>query len=320
MDPVVSRGKEASASRTANGNHGDMSPGTYVAVAAVSLLIAIALLLFMVHSGDWLQQIGLAHRFYYVLLIPLGFSAGAFAFGSMRSFATFSGRALTGNVKAGGVIVAVAAVVLGGFYLVPAEDTFAVTARVLIDGEPLQTGNVLLQVGASSFTQPINANGDARFDALPTKFRTQAARIVLTSAGYRLKERERIYPLNKELIIVETIRAAEKSTPAAGLDGLWRGVFKYQREAAGALNVEWTMRRTAENQVTVDYRHVSDDASADEGVMLGTVDGERLIIATNALRFELTVAGDRLVGRAFRVENGVTKYQLLEGSAKRSTR
>lgn len=318
VDPVPNRARDTPVAIPDTGSNSSIGPYGHVAVAAVSLLIAIALLLFMVRSGDWLQQVGLTHRFYYVLLIPLGISAGAFAFGAMRSFATFSGRALAGNVQAGGVVVAIAAVVVGGFYLVPSEDTFAVTARVLVDDEPVQAGNVLLQIGANSFTQPINANGEARFVGLPTKFRRQAARVVLSSPGFRLKERERAYSLSDELILVQAIRAAEPA-PATRIDGIWRGSFKYQREAVGTMGVEWSVRQMQENRVTVDYRHGSADAAADEGVMLGTLNGDRLVLATDILRFELTVAGDRLVGRAFRVENGATKYQLLEGSVKRGT-
>lgn len=191
-----------------------LGPWAYVWIAFGALVITIGLLLFMVRAGDTLQHLGLSHRFYFVLLIPLAMAAGAFAFGVMRSTARFRGKTrFSGRIEATGVVVAMAALVLAGFYVVPPEDTFNVLARITCDNAPLTSGNVLLQIGAASYSQPINGFGEAHFSDVPTKFRTRAATVILGAPGFKLRDASKAYPLKDGLLVLVADR--DPSTPGA---------------------------------------------------------------------------------------------------------
>jgi hypothetical protein len=192
-----------------------LGPWAYVWIALGALAITIGLLVFMVYSGDTLQRLGLSHRFYFVLLIPLAMSAGAFAFGAMRSTARFSGKTkFSGKIEATGVAVFMAAVVLAGFYVVPPEDTFNVLARITCDGAPVPTGNLLLQIDSASYSQPINGFGEAHFSDVPTKFRARAATVVLGAPGFKLHDPSTMHPLKNGILVLVADR--DPSTLGAG--------------------------------------------------------------------------------------------------------
>src|SRR5690606_2327045 len=102
---------------------------TYLTVSAVGLAVSVGLLLFLVFGADRIVAAGLDHRVFYVLLVPLGMSAAAFAFGAMKSTATFQGKSPR-DVTLTGPAVFAAMVVLGGFFLVPEGGLRSVAVRV----------------------------------------------------------------------------------------------------------------------------------------------------------------------------------------------
>lgn len=147
-----------------------LEPRSYLAVSAVGLAVSVGLLLFLVFGADRIVSAGLDHRVFYVLLVPLGMSAAAFAFGAMKSTATFKGKR-PGDVTLTGPAVFAAMVVLGGFFLVPEGGLRSVAVRVDRStedgGGPVPGAVVRLDWGPQRLVQTTDATGQASFLGLP---------------------------------------------------------------------------------------------------------------------------------------------------------
>jgi len=143
---------------------------TYLTVSAVGLAVSVGLLLFLVFGADRIVAAGLDHRVFYVLLVPLGMSAAAFAFGAMKSTATFQGKSPR-DVTLTGPAVFAAMVVLGGFFLVPEGGLRSVAVRVDRSAEegggPVPGAEVRLDWGPQRLVQVTDGAGQASFLGLP---------------------------------------------------------------------------------------------------------------------------------------------------------
>jgi len=142
----------------------------YLAVSAGGLAVAVGLLLFLVFGADRIVSAGLDHRVFYVLLVPLGMSAAAFAFGAMKSTASYRGER-GGDVTLTGPAVFAALVVVGGFFLVPEGGLRSVAVRVdrttTDGGGPVGGALVRLDWGPQRLSQTTDASGQASFLGLP---------------------------------------------------------------------------------------------------------------------------------------------------------
>jgi len=140
----------------------------YLAVSAGGLAVAVGLLLFLVFGADRIVSAGLDHRVFYVLLVPLGMSAAAFAFGAMKSTASYRGER-AGEVTLTGPAVFAALVVVGGFFLVPEGGLRSVAVRVdrADGGGPVPGAVVRLDWGPQRLSQTTDAAGQASFLGLP---------------------------------------------------------------------------------------------------------------------------------------------------------
>lgn len=147
-----------------------LEPRTYVAVSAAGLAVSVGLLFFLVFGADRIVAAGLDHRVFYVLLVPLGMSAAAFAFGAMKSTATFQGKSPR-EVTLTGPAVFAAMVVLGGFFLVPEGGLRSVAVRVDRSAEegggPVPGAEVRLDWGPQRLVQVTDGSGQASFLGLP---------------------------------------------------------------------------------------------------------------------------------------------------------
>lgn len=170
-----------------------LRPGSYVALAAGGLLVSIGLLLFMVFQADRIVASGLDHRVFYVLLVPLGLAAGAFAFGAMRSTAAFSGKVGAHEVRVTGPAVFAALVVVGGFFLVPAgggASTVVVRVHGDEDGDPGVAGaSVVVDAGQSRLTGVTDASGQAVFAGLGREAVAAGLVVAVTADGYEAVRR-----------------------------------------------------------------------------------------------------------------------------------
>lgn len=147
-----------------------LEPRTYLSVSAIGLAVSVGLLLFLVLGADRIVTAGLDHRVFYVLLVPLGMSAAAFAFGAMKSTASFQGKSPQ-DVTLTGPAVFAAMVVLGGFFLVPEGGLRSVAVRVdraaAEGGGPVSGAEVRLDWGPQRLVQVTDLTGQASFLGLP---------------------------------------------------------------------------------------------------------------------------------------------------------
>jgi hypothetical protein len=146
-----------------------LPPHTYLIVSAAGLAIAVGLLLFLVFGASRIMAAGLDHRVFYVLLVPLGLSAAAFAFGAMNSSGSFTQHG-TRQVGLTGPAMFAALVVVGGFFLVPQGGPRSLVVRVDRDaaagGGPVAGASVSLDWGSQRIVQITDGSGQASFVGL----------------------------------------------------------------------------------------------------------------------------------------------------------
>jgi nucleoside phosphorylase len=150
----------------------------YAWISFGAFLCFLVLLSLLIVNIDKLSQFGLLQPIYYLVLILMGATSAAFVFGVLPSTATFTGRALGGTLRFSGPVVAVALVVIGGYYFLPRTTSFFIT--VYVHGEAGQQdvvlrneGQVFLKLGPEIRSEHIGQNGQAIFPRIPTDFRGQ---------------------------------------------------------------------------------------------------------------------------------------------------
>lgn len=167
---TLPRGPEPADSAPAETSGQPLSAGSYLAVSGAGLVVALGLLLFLVFGADRILAAGLDHRVFYVLLIPLGLSAAAFAFGAMNSSGTFTSQGQR-QIGLSGPAMFAALVVAGGFYLVPEGGLQVLAVRVdraaEAGGGPVPGARVTVDWGVQRLTQSTDENGQASFLGLP---------------------------------------------------------------------------------------------------------------------------------------------------------
>jgi hypothetical protein len=164
-----------------------MKPSTYAWLAGGGLLVSIGLLLFLVFQADRVVAAGLDHRVFYVLLIPLGLAAGAFAYGAMISTGTFSGRVGPGEVKLTGPVVFAALVVAGGFFMVPNGGSVTLVVRVYSGdaaGAAIVGAEVVLDAGQARSTARTDGGGQAVFAGVGRSESASGVTVAVTADGY----------------------------------------------------------------------------------------------------------------------------------------
>jgi len=159
-------------------------------LSLVFFLIGMLILVFIIWNQETLVRLGLIGRMYYIALLPLSFSAGAFLFNVLNSFASYNGRQLGGGLKLGGPIVVVLLTLILGFWL-PKPDASDFPMTVFVHGEqgPFQTvlrstGSVVLDLGANRRSEAIGDKGQAFFPGIPSTFRNQEVHVSVYADGY----------------------------------------------------------------------------------------------------------------------------------------
>jgi hypothetical protein len=156
-----------------------LPPIVYAVISAVGLLCAVGLLFFFVHNAPDLRQNGISKPYFYVLLMPLAFSAAAFLFGAMRAYGTYRGKVSGGALEISGPIVAAALVVVGGISIIqsasPPPSFFMQVRFTDPDGAPVLSGEVTLEARTFRYSRKVS-DGEVTFPALPYDlFRRPAA-------------------------------------------------------------------------------------------------------------------------------------------------
>lgn len=170
--------------------HQPLSPRTYLLVSGVGLAVSIGLLLLLVFGAERILAAGLDHRVFYVLLVPLGLSAGAFAFGAMNSSGVFTQQGKR-EVGLTGPAMFAALVVVGGFFLVPEGGLRTLAVRVdrsmEAGGGPVIGARVTVDWGIQRITQATDAAGQAAFVGLPP--RASGVEVAVEADGYASERR-----------------------------------------------------------------------------------------------------------------------------------
>jgi hypothetical protein len=165
-----------------------LSASAYATIALVGLTIGVGLLLFYVYQVPKLVETGSESRVYYLLLIPWALACAAFLFGTMRSYARYTGKHLGNALELGGPVVLFCLVLVGGFKLVPqTPESFDLTIRPhSSDGSvPMVTsGRVVLDLDYRREAS-IAKNGEADFKGIPGRFRGTTVKILPLVSGYK---------------------------------------------------------------------------------------------------------------------------------------
>lgn len=184
------------------------SPLFYAVLSLFACLVGIGLLFLFISVAD---NPNTGSRVFYIVVTAMGASAGAFLFGAMRSYATYSGKALGGLLELGGPIVVFAGVVAGGFLLVPSSGAFDVTVYVhgpggKTDRVLANRGKVTLELGQFPRTSPIRENGDAHFDGIPSEFFNREVLAMIDAEGFEPAKPDAKLLLNGESVYLEVKR------------------------------------------------------------------------------------------------------------------
>ncbi len=187
--------------------------GFYAVISLVGFLCGVGVLGLTIWKADLLARLGLTGNLYYIVLLPMGLGAAGFLFGVVRSYARYSGKQLGGILELGGPIVAFLLVVILGFVLVKPMTTFPLTVYVhggggLQDIVLRNSGDVLLDLSGDRRRQPIGAEGQAYFPAIPATFRGQEVSIGLQSDGFEVNDPNRKYRLDGESLYLSVHKKA----------------------------------------------------------------------------------------------------------------
>jgi hypothetical protein len=167
-----------------------LPPRTYLLVSGVGLGVSIGLLLLLIFGAERILAAGLDHRVFYVLLVPLGLSAGAFAFGAMNSSGVFTQQGKR-EVGLTGPAMFAALVVIGGFFLVPEGGLTTLAVRVDRTGDagggPVPGTRVTVDWGIQRITQVTDGAGQAAFVGLPP--RASGLEVAIEADGYASERR-----------------------------------------------------------------------------------------------------------------------------------
>jgi hypothetical protein len=206
---------------------------TYIWISTGSGFVTVMLLCLYVWRLPSLISNGVHRQMYYVLLFPLALSVAALCFGVMGSYASYKGSAMSGTLRLSGPIVGIALVVIGGFWLVPSADVFAVTVRLFgPDNTNVREGSITVYLGQDALSAALANNGEASLKEIPPTFRNQKGRASTQTTGYRLADDTSEVTLSDLLILnaiedsnaVEPIVTGSFSLTARVLDEFGRPV------------------------------------------------------------------------------------------------
>ena len=202
----------------------------YGVISLISFLCGVVLLGLMILNADLLGHLGLTGNLYYLVLLPMGLASAGFLFGVLRIYARYSGKQLGGMLELSGPIVAFLLVVILGFVLVKPVTTFPLTVYVHGEGGPQDvvlrnSGDVLLDLGEDRRRQPIGADGQAYFPAIPATFQGQEVPISVDSDAFEVNDAKQKLRLDGGSIYLPLQRKAghlsgwvkdEKGNPVPG--------------------------------------------------------------------------------------------------------
>lgn len=149
---------------------------SWVWISGIAFLLCLLASAFLIFFGKQMESLGITGNIYYVILIPLGFSAAAFLAGAMKSYASFksNGTLPYGQLNLSGPIVIFVLVVAGGFIMpgLIKKGKFDWKLRIVNNDQStvsFNKGAVLLYIGKYTRKEDIH-NGEVVFPDIPDDY------------------------------------------------------------------------------------------------------------------------------------------------------
>lgn len=149
---------------------------SWVWISGIAFLLCLLASTFLIFFGKRMENLGITGNIYYIILIPLGFSAAAFLAGAMKSYASFrSNETLPyGKLNLSAPIVIFVLVVSGGFIMPGLNKNGKFDWKLRIVNKDQSTvafnkGVVLLYIGKYTRKEDIH-NGEVVFPDIPENY------------------------------------------------------------------------------------------------------------------------------------------------------
>lgn len=202
------------------------SANRYLFISIGALVITLALFFLLAYFQDYLSN-QMGERAYYILLFPLAFSAAAFLFGVMRTYAAYTHTESNRKLELGGPIVAAILVIVAGFQLVPDSEPFNFSIFVNSktqkpDFEGATTGIVKLHLLNDVKPVELNKDGVADFKAIPSELQNREVLVELDFPNWQFASNHSNY---------DTLRLnGQRADLTIEPDGSWSRVFGVVRD------------------------------------------------------------------------------------------
>ncbi|BDT67712.1 hypothetical protein os1_18900 [Comamonadaceae bacterium OS-1] len=154
-----------------------------LALSITALVVMLGLIGAMWTYPAALQSAGLADKVWYVVLCMLGFFCAVSLFSVLKSYASYSGKAMNGTLKLGGPGVLMLVVVALGYALPPKPGKLDLTVFLRLEGnstqEVFQGARLQLDLGADRREEAVESKGLVRFMGIPAELKGQSAPVSL---------------------------------------------------------------------------------------------------------------------------------------------
>ncbi len=172
----------------------------YSIVAAIGFIVSLGLVYYYLQFIQGKVTDEVDQRMFYLILILFGISASALVFGVMNTYATFTGKKQSAQLKMTGPGVGVLLVVLGGLYLPQKSAEKNVTIRVFDwKNNPVTRGDVKIYLNEYIRSQSIDNMGQALFSGIPSDVAKNKMKIEVSSPGYLTKSYDTLIVNSKPL-------------------------------------------------------------------------------------------------------------------------
>lgn len=155
-------------------------------LSAAALAVVLALIGAMWSYPAALHSAGLADKVWYVVLCMLGFFCAVSLFAVLKSYASYSGKALNGSLKLGGPGVLMLVIVVLGYALPPKPGSLDLTVFLRLEGdsgqEVFQGARLQLDLGADRREEAVESKGLVRFMGIPSALQGRSVPVSLLQA------------------------------------------------------------------------------------------------------------------------------------------
>lgn len=188
----------------------------WLLISGIAFLLSLSAAAILIIYGKELNALGIADNFYYIILIPLGFSSAAFLAGAMKSYAAFKSKVpyTSGTLNLSGPIV-IFCLVVGGGFIMPnfgKQAYFDMRMRFIRTDAPdgsIDTGKVVITIGNNQWSTDIH-DGEVHFPTIPKEFLRHKMIIYPPLKDYRLRNPDTVLTAGSESIYnLELVPKAE---------------------------------------------------------------------------------------------------------------